>query len=194
MLITKAWNTKGKIILISIQETSFKISFILVFNKWKFSTKTIPFQSLLTDHLFSPIFPLLGDCLTYILTDWLTDWLTEICDYLTKARFIRRISAASNAIQTKDNEANHLIIYCLNCTRHGRNATYEFEPGLNDRPSDQLTNESTYRPINCWTWLYLPSPTFPPVRWLSDWHTNWLTKLSDFLTDWLTDWLTNWLC
>ena len=34
----------------------------------------------------------------------------------------------SNAIQTIDNEANHLIIYCLNCIRHGRNATYE--PGL----------------------------------------------------------------
>ena len=45
-----------------------------------------------------------------------------------KARFIHRISAVSNAIQTKDNEANHLIIYCLNCIRHGRNETYE--PGL----------------------------------------------------------------
>ena len=30
---------------------------------------------------------------------------------------IRRISALSNAIQTKDNEANYLIIYCLNCIR-----------------------------------------------------------------------------
>ena len=30
----------------------------------------------------------------------------------------------------KDNEANHLIIYCLNCIRHRRNAKYE--PGLND--------------------------------------------------------------
>ena len=46
----------------------------------------------------------------------------------SKTRFTRRISAVSNAIQTKDNEANHLIIYCLNCIRHGRNATYE--PGL----------------------------------------------------------------
>ena len=36
----------------------------------------------------------------------------------------------SNAIQTIDNEANHLIIYCLNCIRHGRNATYE--PGLSN--------------------------------------------------------------
>ena len=45
-----------------------------------------------------------------------------------KATFIRRISAVLNAIQTIDNEANHLIIYCLNCIRHGRNATYE--PGL----------------------------------------------------------------
>ena len=34
---------------------------------------------------------------------------------ICKVRFIRRISAMSNAIQTKDNEANHLIIYCLNC-------------------------------------------------------------------------------
>ena len=47
---------------------------------------------------------------------------------VAKTRFIRRISAVSNVIQTKDNEANHLIIYCLNCIRHGRNATYE--PGL----------------------------------------------------------------
>ena len=31
-------------------------------------------------------------------------------------------------IQTNDNEANHLIIYYLNCIQHGRNATYE--PGL----------------------------------------------------------------
>ena len=31
-------------------------------------------------------------------------------------------------LQTIDNEANRLIIYCLNCIRHGRNATYE--PGL----------------------------------------------------------------
>ena len=46
-----------------------------------------------------------------------------------KATFKRRISAVSNAIQTIDNEANHLIIYCLNYIRHGRNATYE--PGLN---------------------------------------------------------------
>ena len=37
-------------------------------------------------------------------------------------------SFVRDAIQTKDNEANHLIIYCLNCIRHGRNATYE--PGV----------------------------------------------------------------
>ena len=35
----------------------------------------------------------------------------------TKACFIRRILVASNAIQTIDNEVNHLIIYCLNCIR-----------------------------------------------------------------------------
>ena len=44
---------------------------------------------------------------------------------VNKTTFVRRISAVSNAIQTIDNEANHLIIYCLNCIRHGRNATYE---------------------------------------------------------------------
>ena len=43
---------------------------------------------------------------------------------------MRRISAVSNAIQTQDNEANHLIVYCLNCIRHGRNVAYE--PGLRD--------------------------------------------------------------
>ena len=51
--------------------------------------------------------------------------------WMTKARLIRRISAVSNAIQTKDNEANHLIIYSLNCIRHGRNETYE--PGLTSK-------------------------------------------------------------
>ena len=48
--------------------------------------------------------------------------------YLT-ARFIRHISAVSNAIETIDNEMICFIIYCLNCIRHGRNATYE--RGLN---------------------------------------------------------------
>ena len=42
--------------------------------------------------------------------------------------YVAFLSAVSNAIETKDNEANHLIIYCLNCIRHGRNATYQ--PGL----------------------------------------------------------------
>ena len=42
--------------------------------------------------------------------------------------FICRISAVSNAIQTKDNKANHLIIYCLNCIQHAKKAKYE--PGL----------------------------------------------------------------
>ena len=31
----------------------------------------------------------------------------------------------SNAIKTIDNEMICFIIYCLNCIRHGRNATYE---------------------------------------------------------------------
>ena len=43
----------------------------------------------------------------------------------SKARFIRCISAVSNAIETIDNEMICFIIYCLNCIRHGRNATYE---------------------------------------------------------------------
>ena len=46
----------------------------------------------------------------------------------SKTRFIRRISAVSNAIETIDNEMICFIIFCLNCIRHGRNAT--FEPGL----------------------------------------------------------------
>ena len=41
----------------------------------------------------------------------------KIAILLTKVCFIRRISVASNAIQTMDNEVNHLIIYCLNCIR-----------------------------------------------------------------------------
>ena len=36
----------------------------------------------------------------------------------------------SNAIETIDNEMICFIIYCLNCIRHGRNAT--FERGLNE--------------------------------------------------------------
>ncbi len=42
-----------------------------------------------------------------------------------KARFIRRTFVVSNAIQTIDNETAYLIIYCLNCIRHGGNSTYE---------------------------------------------------------------------
>ena len=38
---------------------------------------------------------------------------------------IRRISTVSNAIEIIDNEMICFIIYCLNCIRHGRNATYE---------------------------------------------------------------------
>ena len=45
------------------------------------------------------------------------------------AWFIRRISAESNAFETIDNEMICFIIFCLNCIRRGRNATYE--PGLN---------------------------------------------------------------
>ena len=37
--------------------------------------------------------------------------------FANEACFIRRILVTSNAIQTIDNEVNHLIIYCLNCIR-----------------------------------------------------------------------------
>ena len=48
---------------------------------------------------------------------------------VSEARFIRRIFSLSNAIETTDNEIICFIIFCLNCIRHDRNATYE--PGLN---------------------------------------------------------------
>ena len=51
----------------------------------------------------------------------------------------------SNAVQTKDNEANHLIIYCLNCIPHNRNAAYE--PGLRD-PTDCPFEVKTWVSIN----------------------------------------------
>ena len=38
------------------------------------------------------------------------------------------ISAVSNAFETIDNEMICFIIFCLNCIRHGRNATYELGP------------------------------------------------------------------
>ena len=49
---------------------------------------------------------------------------SHVPNLMHKARFIRRISAVSNAIETID-EMICFIIYCLNCIRHGRNATYE---------------------------------------------------------------------
>ena len=48
-----------------------------------------------------------------------------------QAKFICRISAMSNAIETIDNEMICFIIFCLNCIRHGRNAMYE--PGLTSK-------------------------------------------------------------
>ena len=42
--------------------------------------------------------------------------------FALKARFIRRVSAVSNAIETIDNEMICFIIFCLSCIRHGRNA------------------------------------------------------------------------
>ena len=56
--------------------------------------------------------------------------------YFFKVRFIRRISAVSNAIEKMDNEMICFIIFSLNCIRHGRNATYE--PGLTAIETFQL--------------------------------------------------------
>ena len=68
---------------------------------------------------FDPrIFPV-TDQFNFMHVDW---------DEVAQARFIRRISAVSNAIDTIDNEMICFISFCLNCIRHGRNATYE--PGL----------------------------------------------------------------
>ncbi len=44
---------------------------------------------------------------------------------LFEARFIRRISVASNAIQTIDNETAYLIVCCLNCIRCDGISTYK---------------------------------------------------------------------
>ncbi len=49
--------------------------------------------------------------------------LNEHVAKVIKARFIRRISVASNAIQTIDNETDYLIICCLNCIRRFGNST-----------------------------------------------------------------------
>ena len=49
----------------------------------------------------------------------------QVKELPSNARFIRRISAVSNAIETIDNEIICFVIYCLNCIRHGRNSTNE---------------------------------------------------------------------
>ena len=56
---------------------------------------------------------------------------TSFSGEMDKARFKRRISAVSNAIETIDNGMIFFIIFCLNCIWHGRNATYE--PGLSEK-------------------------------------------------------------
>ena len=62
-----------------------------------------------------------------------------------QARFRRRISAVSNAIETIDNEMICFIIFCLNYIRYGRNATYE--PGLIQL---QETKVQRYLNFNSW--------------------------------------------
>ncbi len=49
---------------------------------------------------------------------------------MNEKNFIRRISVASNAIQTIDNETTYLIIYCLNCVRRDGNSTYTTDSQL----------------------------------------------------------------
>ena len=69
--------------------------------------------------------------LLYIVDCWLTiEKLSILNISITKARFKRRISVASNAIQTIDNELTYLIIFCLNCIRCDGNS--KSKPGLNE--------------------------------------------------------------
>ena len=63
-----------------------------------------------------------------------------------KARFIRRISALSNAIATIDNEVICFIIFCLNCIRRSRNATYE--PFLNEVKGTKQNKETKSKKAN----------------------------------------------
>ena len=57
------------------------------------------------------------------MTTFIPEYIT-IHRFSTKTRFIRRISVASNAIETIDNKRAYLIIYCLNCIRRDGNSTY----------------------------------------------------------------------
>ena len=68
----------------------------------------------------------------------------QVSDISPKVRFIRRISAESNAFEAIDNEMICFIIFCLNCIQRGRNATYE--PGLTRRAVKVNGNaECTFR-------------------------------------------------
>ena len=69
------------------------------------------------------------------------NWYTRLdlkwtVSWVSKARFIRRISVVWNAIETIDNEMICFIIFCLNCIRHGRYTTYE--PGLSHLGSHHI--------------------------------------------------------
>ena len=70
-----------------------------------------------------------------------------ISDGIGKARFIRLISAVSNAIETIDNEMICFIIYCLNCIRHGT-----YERGLTYMPEFLKTGLVKIR-THSTTWL-----------------------------------------
>jgi hypothetical protein len=64
-----------------------------------------------------------------------------------KARFRRRISVASNAIQTMDNEITQLINYCLNCIRRDENSTSK--TGLRMNAIQTIVNELCFLIIFC---------------------------------------------
>lgn len=62
----------------------------------------------------------------------------------TKACFNRRIFVASNAIETKDNEASHLIIFGFNCVRCDEDVTFKMGliiGRLRNDGNDNATNQ-----------------------------------------------------
>ena len=79
----------------------------------------------------------------------------------SQARFIRRISVASNAIQTIDNETAYLIIYCLNCIRRDGNSTYKTRQNEIAIPDDltalALNRVFTFFAEIWLTWMFFPS-------------------------------------
>ena len=75
-------------------------------------------------------------------------------------RFILPISAVSNVIETIDNEMICFIIFCLNCIRHGRNATYE--PGFSVEIILSMLREAAVSYISPPLTAPPPPPPHPP--------------------------------